>query len=153
MDEPNSPTEYASFLGTGWSFPPEFDRASNTVIMHSDEQDILESLQILFHTVQGERFLQPRYGLDLGELMFEPISTTMRTYIADRIRIAILIHEPRIEPIDLRVDSPDPNDGTLKILLEYEVRATNSRFNLVFPFYRIDPTVIGPPVVGMQAHG
>ena len=60
----------------------------------------------------------------------------MRTALADRARIAILLYEPRIDLVDLQIDSPDPNDGTLRILLEYVVRATNSRFNLVFPFLR-----------------
>jgi len=70
--------------------------------------------------------------------MFEPMSTTVRTLLKDRVNTAILIHEPRIKVIDLSVGSPDPNEGTLLIALDYEVRSTNSRFNLVFPFYRSD---------------
>ncbi|WP_342375414.1 GPW/gp25 family protein [Myxococcus stipitatus] len=129
---------YTSFLGTGWSFPPRFDKESGEVRMHSDEEDIEASLRILFGTTEGERFLQPRYGLDMHELLFEPMSTTLRTFLKDRVRTAILIHEPRIQLLSLDVSSPDPNEGTLQIALEYEVRATNSRFNLVFPFYRTD---------------
>ena len=60
------------------------------------------------------------------------------TLLLDRVRTAILIYEPRIKVLALSVDSRDPNSGDLDILLEYEVRATNSRFNLVFPFYRTD---------------
>lgn len=130
------PDQYRSFLGTGWSFPPAFGNGG--VAMTADEEDIQASLHILFHTVPGERFLQPKYGLDMNALLFEPMSTTLRTFLTDRMRTAILIHEPRIKPINLQIDSPDPNDGALRILLEYEVRATNSRFNLVFPFYRSD---------------
>jgi phage baseplate assembly protein W len=129
---------YTSFLGTGWSFPPEFDKAAGAVRMLSDEEDIQSSLRILFGTAEGERFLSPKYGLDMQELLFEPMSTTMRTFLKDRVRAAILIHEPRINLLSLDVASPDPNAGTLRISLEYEVRATNSRFNLVFPFYRTD---------------
>ena len=68
--------------------------------------------------------------------MFEPMSTTLRSLMLDRVRTAILIYEPRIKLINLQIDSPDPNEGSLRVLLEYEVRSTNSRFNLVFPFYR-----------------
>lgn len=125
-----------SFLGTGWSFPPSF--GAGGVRMSADETDIVESLQILFGTTAGERFLQPKYGLDLHELLFEPTSTTLRTLLTDRVRTAILIYEPRIKVLKLDMDSPDPNAGTLNIRLEYEVRATNSRFNLVFPFYDND---------------
>ena len=129
---------FSSFLGTGWSFPPEFDRAGGQVRMTADEQDIEGSLRILFGTALGERFLVPKYGLDLREVLFEPMSTTMRTFLKDRVKTAILIYEPRINLLGLEIDSPDPNDGRLRIALDYEVRATNSRFNLVFPFYRFD---------------
>lgn len=135
-----------SFLGTGWSFPPSFVGAG--VTMSANEVDIHESLQILFSTAAGERFLRPDYGLDMHELMFEPISTTLRTFLIDRVRMAILIYEPRIKVIDLNIDSPDPNEGSLRILLEYEVRATNSRFNLVFPFYRTDSNEVRGSVAG-----
>lgn len=136
----------ASFLGTGWSFPPAF--FGGGVRMSSDEVDIHESLRILFGTIAGERFLRPDYGLSMQELMFEPMSTTMRTFLKDRVSTAILIHEPRIKVIDLDVGSPDPNEGSLLIALEYEVRSTNSRFNLVFPFYRSDGNEIRASVAG-----
>ena len=127
---------YESFLGTGWSFPPRF--TGSGAVMVSDEADIHESLVLLFGTAAGERLFAPKYGLDMHELMFEPMSTTMRTLLLDRVRTAILIHEPRIKVLALSIDSTDPNTGQLKIQLDYEVRATNSRFNLVFPFYKTD---------------
>ena len=132
----DKPAPVGSFLGTGWSFPPEF--RDGGAVMTDDEDDIRASLGILLRTAPGERFLQPKYGLDVGAALFEPVSTTMRTALADRARIAILLYEPRIDLVDLQIDSPDPNDGSLRILLEYVVRATNSRFNLVFPFYDHD---------------
>lgn len=127
---------HTSFLGTGWSFPPAF--GNGVVSMSADETDIHESLQILFGTTAGERFLQPKYGLDMHELLFEPMTTTLRTLLTDRITTAILVYEPRIKVLKLNIESPDPNEGTLNIRLEYQVRATNSRFNLVFPFYNND---------------
>lgn len=137
---------YNSFLGTGWSFPPRF--AAGGVVMSRDEQDIHESLKILFGTVPGERFLAPKFGLDMHALMFEPMSTTLRSLVLDRVRTAILIYEPRIKLLDLQIDSPDANEGTLHVLVEYEVRSTNSRFNLVFPFYRTDSNEVRNTVAG-----
>jgi uncharacterized protein len=141
----NAPT---SFLGTGWSFPPEFPLAGGEVVMTADEQDIEASLRILFGTAPGERFLQPRYGLDLREIQFEPMSTTLRTFLQDRVKTAILIHEPRIRLLALTIDSPDPGAGTLAVAVDYEVRTTNSRFNLVFPFYRTDGNELRGTVAG-----
>ncbi len=137
---------YESFLGTGWSFPPRF--AGSGAVMVSDEQDIHESLVILFGTVAGERLFEPKYGLDMHELMFEPMSTTMRTLLLDRVRTAILIHEPRIKVLALSVGSTDPASGQLNIQLDYEVRATNSRFNRVFPFYKTDSNELRAALLG-----
>lgn len=146
QDDP--PETYSSFLGTGWSFPPEFDRHEGAVRMTSDEDDIRASLEILFGTTQGERFLTPKYGLDVHDLLFEPTSTTMRAFLRDRARAAILLYEPRIELLSLEVDTPDPNGGGLLISIEYAVRSTNSRYNLVFPFYDHDSSE-----VRAMAHG
>jgi hypothetical protein len=141
------------FLGTGWSFPPEFVQNGRGVVMTTDAEDIQNSLKILFGTLQGERFMLPRYGLKPHELLFEPASTTMKAFLEDRIKTAILIQEPRIRLLSLDVDSPDPNDGTTRISLEYEVRSTNSRYNLVFPFYRHDSNELLGTLVGRRTPG
>ena len=149
MENNNPSDQYRSFLGTGWSFPPSFTKGA--VVMSEDEEDIQASLQVLFRTIPGERFLQPKYGLDIQALMFEPMSTTLRTFLIDRAQTAILIHEPRIKVINLQINSPDPNDGSLRVLLEYEVRATNSRFNLVFPFYDSDSNELRAAIAATAA--
>lgn len=129
---------YTSFLGTGWSFPPEFAIETGEVVMTADEEDIASSLKILFGTAIGERFLNPKYGLDMQEMLFEPMSTTMKTYLIDRVKIAILIYEPRIDLLSLDLDTTAQNEGKLGIVMEYKVRATNSRYNLVYPFNTTD---------------
>ena len=142
MDQPvNRPP---SFLGRGWSFPPEFVPAVSDVVMTEDQADIEGSLSILFGTALGERFLVPTYGLDMHDLQFEPMSTGLRTFLRDRIRLAILIFEPRITVVGLDVLNPTEPDGMLLIRLEYEIRATNSRYNLVYPFYRSDAVEVSP---------
>ncbi len=145
----NDDISHTSFLGTGWSFPPSF--STGGVRMSADEADIVDSLKILFGTTAGERFLQPKYGLDMHELLFEPMSTTLRTLLVDRTRTAILVYEPRIKVVNLSIDNP--NEGTLNILLEYEVRATNSRFNLVFPFYNNDSNEARASLSGARKQG
>ncbi len=127
----NTPT---SFLGTGWRFPPVFS-PSVGVAMATDEEDIQQSLAILFSTAAGERFLRPRYGLDMREVLFEPMSTTMKTYLEDRIKTTVLIYEPRITLLSLELDTSAQHEGRVAIVLDYTIKATNSRYNLVFPFY------------------
>jgi phage baseplate assembly protein W len=140
MEKNEAAAQYSSFLGTGWSFPPEFVRGGGggEVVMTSDEADIEESLRILLGTGLGERFMSPEYGLNMNDLLFEPMSTTMKTLIKDRIKTSILIFEPRINLLNIDLDDSAQYEGAVLILLEYEVRATNSRYNLVFPFYTSD---------------
>jgi uncharacterized protein len=127
---------YTSFLGTGWSFPPEF--VSGQVLMTTDEADIEASLKILLGTAAGERYMNPKYGLDMHEILFEPMSTTMQTFLKDRIKTTILVYEPRINVIALNLDTSAEYEGKISIILDYEIRSTNSRFNLVYPFYNSD---------------
>jgi phage baseplate assembly protein W len=121
------------FLGRGFGFPPTF--AHGQVRMVEDEQDIHESLLILFATLPGERVLQPKFGLDLSPLLFEPLTTTLRTLLKERITTSLLIHEGRIRVLELVVDDSLALEGLLQIRLDYSVRSTNSRFNLVYPYY------------------
>ena len=121
------------FLGRGWSFPPSF--AGGELRMVDDETDIHQSLLILFGTRPGERLLHPDYGLDMSVLLFEPLSTTLNTLLRDRITTTLLVHEPRIRVLDLVIDDSLATEGLLQIRLDYSVRSTNSRFNLVYPYY------------------
>lgn len=128
--------EYTSFLGTGWSFPPAFDNLSGVVHTSSDQQDIEESLRILLSTRLGERIMEPGYGCNLEDLLFSPLDLTLKTYVRDQIETAILYHEPRIDPLKIDFSDSDDLEGKLLIQIEYMIRATNSRKNMVFPFYK-----------------
>lgn len=124
-----------SFLGTGWGFPPTFSTTLQQVGMLSDEDDIKSSLEILLSTRQGERVLRPDYGCNLDQLVFEPLTTTFKTYIKDLINTAILYYEPRITVDKIELDDTGEVEGRILISIDYTVRATNSRFNFVYPFY------------------
>src|SRR3546814_6537883 len=88
---------HQSFLGTGWGFPPEFDSQHGSVGMLSDSDDMRSSLEILLSTRPGERVMLPDYGCNLNELLFDPLTTTMKTYMKDLIKNANFNHEPPIE--------------------------------------------------------
>lgn len=140
---PDDDTITTSFLGTGWSFPPRFSRERGSVAMTSDADDIRQSLQILLSTALGERVMQPKYGCNLDDLLFEPLNTTVRTYIRGLVKQAILIFEPRIQLNDVAIEMIDAPAGRVDLVVDYTVRATNSRFNLVYPFYRQEASVRG----------
>jgi phage baseplate assembly protein W len=133
--------EKKSFLGTGWSFPPTFNKESRSVLMTTDAEDINRSLQILFSTALGERLMQPKYGANLERFLFEPISETLKTHMKDLINDAILYHEARIKLLDLQLVAYD-TEGRIDITLEYMIKGTNSRYNYVYPFYLEEGTNI-----------
>jgi uncharacterized protein len=128
------------FLGKGWSFPPEFKQTTKSVVMISDEEDIKSSLEILLSTKIGERIMQPKYGCNLDELIFNPLNRTLKTYVSELIRTAILYHEPRIDVEKIDISQGDALKGELLVLLDYKIRATNSRINMVYPFYKGEGT-------------
>jgi phage baseplate assembly protein W len=130
------------FLGQGWAFPPRFEARSGAVVRRTAEADIAESLRILFGTRPGERVMQPAYGCRLADLVFEPMTTATQTSIEVAIRRAIKFFEARIVLERVQVEPVDWPGGQLDIIVTYTIRATNSRHNMVFPFYLSEGTLL-----------
>ena len=137
-----------SFLGTGWSFPPAFGLRGAEVEVVSDVEDVHQSLAILFATRTGERPMQESFGCNLDDFMFEEIDHALVNRITTLIDEAILEHEPRIQLLALDVTPSQREPGVLLIHLEYAVHGTNSRYNMVYPFYLNEATA-----PGLQASG
>lgn len=130
------------YLGRGWSFPPTFVGTPPGVAMLEDDADIASSLHILLSTTPGERVLQPLYGCNLSELLFESLDTRMKTLMADKVESSILYHEARITLEKVVLDDSRELEGVVLINVIYRVKSTNSRFNFVFPYYRLEGTDI-----------
>lgn len=130
------------FLGIGWSFPPEFNETEGTLKMTTDVEDINNSLIILLSTRPGERVMFPDYGCDLQEMLFKPLGLTLITQMKGIVERAILYHEPRINILNIDIDTQEELQGEVLIKIDYEVRNTNTRSNIVFPFYKGEATEI-----------
>jgi len=135
------PTDQA-FLGTGWSFPPTFTPGGADVALVSGAEDIQQSLQILLSTRLGERVMQDEFGCDLHGVLFEEVDQSLINTVNSMVADAILYHEPRITLDQLDVTESPDEQGLLLISLEYTVRSTNSRFNMVYPFYINEATAV-----------
>ncbi|SFU10255.1 GPW/gp25 family protein [Algoriphagus halophytocola] len=131
--------EEKSFLGRGWAFPVSFSLESQQVRLAENEEDIQQSLIILLNTTLGERVMRPDYGANMEDLLFEALNVTTANMIANRIKQAILYHEPRVktEDIDLR---PNYNEGRIEVIVSYLIIATNNRRNLVYPYLFTEAT-------------
>lgn len=126
-----------AFLGTGWAFPPTFTADGKDVVMASGAEDIRQSLEILLATHSAERPFLDGFGCDLRQFLFEEAGPGLLSRIAGVISNAVLLHEPRIllHGVDVQVDETQPAGGRVRICLDYTIRSTNSRLNLVYPFH------------------
>ena len=129
-----------SFLGRGWSFPPSFANEGRGLRMVAAEDDIRQSLLIILSTQLGERVMRPTFGWRRDGLVFESISTSFATFLQREIESAVLFFEPRVKLDTVRFERLASREGLIEMRLDYTVRATNTRNNLVFPFYLQEAT-------------
>lgn len=130
------------FLGRGWRFPPDFSAEGKRALMVSGEEEIRQALAVLFGTVPGERVMHPTFGCGLKALVFDGMNAGTLTEIRTAVERAVLFHEPRLLLHDVRVTVADETGGRLDIALDYTIRATNTRSNMVYPFYVLEGTDI-----------
>ncbi|PCJ21795.1 MAG: hypothetical protein COB04_02420 [Gammaproteobacteria bacterium] len=130
-----------SFLGKGWGFPPTFHRVGKgiAVAMVEEDEDIKQSLNILFSTRKGERLFH-NYGSDLRAMVFDDLTESTITDLKNAIERAVLFHEMRIELLSTEINLDTIKDGRIVITLDYRVRTTNNRHNMVYPFYITEGT-------------
>jgi len=126
----------ASFVGRGFFWPMQIDH-TGSIRLTDGAADIDAAMQVVLATAPGERVMRAQFGCRIWDLLFEPVTANVLGLMAQAVRDALAQWEPRVEVE--RVDPvPDPRDHALvTITIEYRVKATNDRRNLVFPFYVI----------------
>ena len=120
-------------LGVGWGFPLTVDN-SGFFNKAEYEESVRQSIWIVLGTAKGERVMRPDFGCGIYDLVFEVNSPSTAGKVAQAIRQALLLFEPRIDVLDIQVQAADGGE-VLLISIDYQVRTTNNVFNLVYPFY------------------
>ncbi|WP_199119179.1 GPW/gp25 family protein [Pedobacter sp. ASV28] len=131
------------YLGRGWAFPPHFTLSDGDMsnddyygaVLVETEVDIVQSLKILLSTMPGERIFRFDYGCNTEHWVFLEMNTSQTTLIIDSIEQAIVMGEPRILLEKIEIKNIDRLEGRLEIQLYYHIKETNSRSNMVYPFY------------------
>ncbi|HVE34933.1 MAG TPA: GPW/gp25 family protein [Gemmatimonadaceae bacterium] len=129
-----APDGSRAFLGIGWSYPMRAEPRGD-VAMSVYDADVREAVLIILGTSKGERVMRPDFGAGLNALLFEPVSTTTAALARQRVEEALVLWEPRIDSVQVDVSTEDAALGRLRIEIAYRVRATNTFYNLVYPFY------------------
>ena len=128
------------FLGVGWSFPLEVDgqprlETDGSLKLSKYEESVRESIWIVLGTSKGERVMRPNFGCGIYDLIFEVNSASTAGRVAQEVKDALLYFEPRVDVLDVQVQPDGKNNEVILISIDYQVRATNNVFNLVYPFY------------------
>jgi len=122
------------FLGKGWRYPVGVSE-DRRMLMSEYEQDIKEAIWIILGTSKGERVMRPEFGCGIHDYVFATINTSNLMLIEGSVREALTVWEHRIDLIGVKVETEDAAVGKLAVSIDYRVRTTNNRFNLVYPFY------------------
>jgi len=125
----------SGFLGVGWSYPVGVDDGGNVSIETQHEEKIRQAIWIILATAHGERVMRPDFGCGIHDLVFAPNSPGTAGRVAGEVREALVQWEPRIDLLDVKARADGQSGERLLIEIDYRVRATNNRFNLVYPFY------------------
>jgi hypothetical protein len=133
---PPPPSVDKAFLGVGWAFPPAAG-ADGEAATAAYEEDIRQAVWVILATARGERVMRPDFGAGLHALLFEPITATTAALARHHTEEALVRWEPRIDTVTVGVTA-EPARGRLMIDVRYRVRATNTFYNLVYPFYLLE---------------
>lgn len=125
----------ADFLGIGWRFPIELGAGSSGIAQAPYEESVRQAIWIILGTARGERVLRPDFGCGIHDLIFAVNNATTAGLAAQAVRQALILWEPRIDLLDVQVTPKPAEPNALLIRIDYRVRATNTRFNMVYPFY------------------
>ena len=126
-----------AFLGVGWNFPPQVDTAGS-VQLTEYEQDIQQAILIILGTNPGERVMRPDFGAGLNQFVFEPVTRATMSAIATQVNEALVDWEPRITVLQVNVTTDPVQMNRLLIGIDYQIRASNTVSNLVYPFYLME---------------
>jgi uncharacterized protein len=128
-----------AFLGKGFLFGLPADGIGagddGRILESSDDEIIRQSIWLILGTAPGERVGRPDFGCGIHDLVFAPRTAGTLGDVIRAVSDALAAWEPRVDAISVDA-SPHPDDPNgLLIQIEYRVRATSDRFNLVYPFY------------------
>ncbi len=122
------------FIGQGWSFPPR-PSAGGRLVWADGDAKIRQSLWLILSTAPGERRMRPKFGCGIHDLVFEANTSNLRGRIQQQVRQALLQFEPRVDLLEVSVDTSPQARNQLLIRVDYRVRELNAYHNLVYPFY------------------
>ncbi len=125
--------ETIDFLGRGCKYPITIENGK--IAFSEAEESIRESILIILGTTKGERIMRPDFGCEMNERVFSPNNTQTITLIEFDIKEALMKWEKRIEVLDVNSYPDEEEENRINITIEYMIKTSNTKDNLVYPFY------------------
>lgn len=122
------------FLGRGWAFPIVVGRDGQMAYVER-EKAIEQAIRIVLGTSPGEHVMRPEFGCGIWDLVMEANNAQLHGRVQVQVRDGLVRWEPRIDVLDVRVESPPEQKNVLLIRIDYRVRSNNAFYNLVYPFF------------------
>ncbi|EPR11623.1 GPW/gp25 family protein [Ruminiclostridium papyrosolvens] len=124
--------EVIDFLGKGLKYPVSAKKSKLRTSV--GEESIKESIMLILGTSRGERVMRPDFGCRLNDMLFSSNELGTATLIQTYVDEALLNWEPRIE-VQSVTATMNQTEPTIEINIEYIIKSSNCKANLVYPFY------------------
>lgn len=124
------------FVGRGWAFPIRTD-ANGGIALVGREREVAEAIRLIVATSPGERPMRPEFGCRIHDFVFAPADASTAAAISDEVTRAVTMWEHRVDVERVDVLQAPEDQTVFYIDIHYRLKATNSPYNLVFPFYVI----------------
>jgi phage baseplate assembly protein W len=124
------------FVGAGWAFPLSVD-ARGGIALARREQELEQAMRLILATYPGERPMRPDFGSRARDFVFRSATYDTAAELAHEVEKALLRWEPRVDIEYVNVTIDDAERNKMYIDVHYQVKDSNDKRNLVFPFYTI----------------
>ena len=107
-----------SFKDLSMSF--KFNPLSGDLITLKNENAIARAVRNIVLTTPGEKFFDPDFGSNVGEILFENVDDITAVSIEDEIKSSLKNYEPRVELIDVNVE-PNFDENQFDVTISYRI--------------------------------
>lgn len=107
-----------SFKDISLSFEPH--PVTKDLPILKNERAIIRSIRNIVETIPSEKFFNSNFGSDVRSSLFEIIDYATISIIEEQIRVAINLYEPRVENINVSVNS-DLDSNELEVTVRFDI--------------------------------
>jgi phage baseplate assembly protein W len=129
-----NPLDLQKNIAIGVSLP--FGRSGTNQLFnktYSTKEQIKSNFINLLLTSKGERILNPEFGSELRQLLFENITSPTEENIKNAIITSADIYIPEIQIIDININN-EYDDNTVNVIINYILRISNTADQITISF-------------------